>query len=91
MDKYFTIPVTHKDGEATLVFNKEIVEKLNLGEVKNIHARFTESGLELQKMVSIDVDIDEDILKTLTEMAKKENKTIDEIFVEALDKIGFNK
>lgn len=91
MEKYFTIPVNIKKGQATLVLDEKIVEKLNLGESREIYACFTEHGLEFQKMVSVDLEIDKDILYMLSELAKKQNRTMDEIFAETLAKIGFNK
>ena len=88
MSDYFQIPVAKRGDGYTVILDEDIVEKLNLGpDCKNIFVQYTEKGLEIQKMVNVDLDLDESALRVLERAAKEQDMSIQELVIKSLEKI----
>jgi hypothetical protein len=91
MSEYFKIPIGLATDGVTINLNQELADKLNLADSKNVYARLTENGLEIQKMVSVDLEIEDSVFEVLTNMAKEKNVTINDLILETLENAGLNE
>lgn len=88
MSDYFQIPVAKRGDGYTVILDEDIVEKLNLGpDCKNIYAKYTEKGLEIDKMTSVDLELDDKTYAILEKMAEEQNISVQELVIKSLEGI----
>ncbi len=91
MSEYFKIPIGLTTDGVVINLDQELADKLNLADSKNVYARLTENGLEIQKMISVDLEIEDNVFEVLTNMAQEKNVTINDLILETLENAGLNE
>lgn len=91
ISEYFKIPIGLATDGVVINLSQELADKLNLADSKSVYARLTENGLEIQKMISVDLEIEDSVFEVLTNMAQEKNVTINDLILETLENAGLNE